>query len=66
MENTLTAKSLAMKAYGGGKIKLHTFLFSVLDGDEFSASRIGRYRGGERGLQCTLDRRLGGLQSMME
>jgi hypothetical protein len=51
-----------MKAYRGVDVYIHTFLTSVLDGGEWSASRPGRYTPGES-PGCPLDKRLGGPQS---
>jgi hypothetical protein len=38
----------AMEAYWGVEVKLHAFLTSALDGDEWSASRLGRFTPRER------------------
>jgi len=37
-----------MKAYGGVKVKIHTFLASEIDGGEWSASLPGRFIPRER------------------
>jgi hypothetical protein len=37
-----------MKAYGGVDVLIHIFLTSALAGGEWSASRPGRFSGGER------------------
>jgi hypothetical protein len=37
-----------MKAYRGVDVQTHVFLTSALVGDEWSASRLGRFTGGER------------------
>jgi hypothetical protein len=41
-------KHYAMKAYGGVGVYIHIFLTSTLAGDEWSASRPGRFTPGER------------------
>jgi hypothetical protein len=38
-----------MKAYGGVDVYIHVFLISALIGDEWSASRPGRFMPRERG-----------------
>jgi hypothetical protein len=43
-------KHYAMKAYGGAAVQIHIFLTSALAGDEWSASRDGRFTPGERAL----------------
>jgi hypothetical protein len=47
-----------MKAYGGVDIWIYIFLTSALAGDEWSASRPGRFN-----PPYPLDKRLGGPQS---
>jgi hypothetical protein len=48
-----------MKAYGGVDVCVHIFLISALAGDEWSASRTGRFTPGT----YYVDRNLGGPQS---
>jgi hypothetical protein len=52
-----------MKAHWGLKVYLWAFLTSTLDGDEWSASRFGRFNPHGKSPWYPLDRRLGGTQS---
>jgi len=44
----LTIKHHAKKTYGKGEVKLHAFFASEINGDEWSASRPGRFTPRER------------------
>ena len=48
VEVKLVVHTYAMKTHGWAKIELHSFLSSTPDGDELSASRLGRITPGER------------------
>jgi hypothetical protein len=41
-------KHHTMKMHGGVEVQLHAFLTSAVDGDDWSASRPGRFTPGER------------------
>jgi hypothetical protein len=53
----------AMQGYGGVEVKLHTFLITAKDGDEWSASRSTGFTPG-KGQRYTLDRRPGGSHTL--
>jgi hypothetical protein len=52
-----------MKAYGGVDLQIHIFLTSALAGDEWSASRPGRFTPRGKGPRYQLDRWMGGPQN---
>jgi hypothetical protein len=52
----------AIQTYRGVEVQLHAFLISAVRGDEWSASRPGRFTLGDS-LRCPLDRRMGGPES---
>lgn len=49
---------------GGGKVQLHTFIFSALDRNEQSATCCGRFSLGGKNLHLLSDRRLYELRSV--
>jgi len=55
-------KHNTIKTYAGAEVQLHAFLTSALDGNEWSASRLGRFKSGER-TPYPSDRRLSGPHS---
>jgi hypothetical protein len=61
-KNGKDASVHAIKAYKGIEAWLHSFLTSALDGDEWSASRSGRFALGKE-PRYPFNRRLGGPQS---
>jgi hypothetical protein len=62
--NVSTSRTVSvhtMKTFGGVKVQLLAFVTSVLDGCEWSALFPDPFYPLERGQQCPLNRRLGGL-----
>jgi hypothetical protein len=54
-----------MKTYEGVGVQTHVFLTSALVGDEWSASRLGRFTPGKE-PRYPLDRRLSGSRTGLE